>query len=88
MGRDLERLRILAIADLHGRVEPLSKLEGQDFDLVLTCGDIHGRGTRSDARSLVETLASFSPTVLAHLRRTLYLFFVICIGRSPSTNLI
>jgi len=65
MGRALgSGLRILAIADLHGCIEPLQRLEGQAFDLVVVCGDLHGRGSRGEARSLAETLATFGPDVL------------------------
>jgi len=34
-------MRILAMADLHSRVEKLAPLQGMDVDLIAFCGDLH-----------------------------------------------
>jgi len=57
-------LRILAMADLHGRAEMLSPLQGTDVDLIAFCGDLHNLETVDRARPVAETLARLGPPVL------------------------
>jgi Icc-related predicted phosphoesterase len=57
-------VRILAMADLHGRAEKLSPFKGIDVDLIAFCGDLHNLGTVDDARPAAEALARLGPPVL------------------------
>lgn len=57
-------MRILAMADLHGRAEKLPPLKGIDVDLIAFCGDLHNLGTADQARPVAEALASLGPPVL------------------------
>jgi len=61
MGKDL---KILAVADLHGRVDILSSLEPGDADLIAVCGDLHNAGGEEEARPVVEALSAFGLPVL------------------------
>ena len=45
MGR---ALKILAIADLHGRIDRLLSLETGDADLIVVCGDLHNGGSEEE----------------------------------------
>ena len=57
-------IRILGMADLHGHVMKLSKLENLDADLIAFCGDLHNGGTPEEAKPVAEALASLGPPVL------------------------
>lgn len=59
MGR---ALKILAFADLHGRVDRFRslKLEPGDADLIVVCGDLHDGGGEEEARRMVEALSAFA----------------------------
>jgi Icc-related predicted phosphoesterase len=57
-------MRILAMADLHGRSENLFPLQGMDFDLITFCGDLHNLGHIDQARPVAEALAGLGPPVL------------------------
>jgi Icc-related predicted phosphoesterase len=61
MARDI---KILAIADLHGRPDRLSPLKGVEADLIAFCGDLHDLGSREDARPVAQALADLGPPVL------------------------
>jgi Icc-related predicted phosphoesterase len=61
MGR---ALKILAIADLHGRVDRLLSLEPGDADLIVVCGDLHNGGCEEEARPVVEALSALGLSVL------------------------
>jgi hypothetical protein len=57
-------MRILSMADLHGRAEKLFPLKGMDVDLITFCGDLHNLGTIDQARPVAEALAGLGPPVL------------------------
>ncbi len=59
MGR---ALKILAFADLHGRVDRLKslKLEPGGADLIVVCGDLHDGGSEEEARPVVDALSAFA----------------------------
>ena len=57
-------MRILAMADLHGRAEKLSLLKDTDVDLIAFCGDLHNLGHLDQARPVAEALAGLGPPVL------------------------
>jgi Icc-related predicted phosphoesterase len=57
-------LRILALADLHNRVDRLSNLKADDADMIIVCGDLHNRGSEAEVRPVVEDLAALGPRVL------------------------
>lgn len=57
-------LKILCIADLHGRLDRLLILEHRDedldADLIVVCGDLHDGGSEAEARPVVEALLAFA----------------------------
>ncbi len=57
-------MRILGMADLHGRAEMLPPLGDADPDLIAFCGDLHNLESADRARSAAEELAGLGPTVL------------------------
>lgn len=57
-------LRILGLADLHDRIDMLSKLEGFLADLIVFCGDLHNGGSKESARPAAQSLAGLGPSVL------------------------
>ena len=57
-------MRILAMADLHGRSEELSALRGIEADLIAFCGDLHNLDRGDEARRVAEALAGLGPPVL------------------------
>jgi Icc-related predicted phosphoesterase len=57
-------LRLLALADLHNRVDRLSSLKADDADLIIVCGDLHNRGSEAEVRPVVEALAALGPRVM------------------------
>jgi Icc-related predicted phosphoesterase len=57
-------LRILALADLHDRIDMLSRLEGIDADLIVFCGDLHNGGSKESARPAALSLARLGAPVL------------------------
>jgi Icc-related predicted phosphoesterase len=59
MGR---ALKILALADLHGEVDRLRRLEPGDADLIVVCGDLHDGGDEEETRPVVEALSDFAST--------------------------
>jgi Icc-related predicted phosphoesterase len=61
MGR---ALKILAIADLHGRIDRLLSLNLVDADLIAVCGDLHNGGSEEEARPVVEALSGLGLPVL------------------------
>lgn len=61
MGR---ALKILAIADLHGRVDRLLSLETGDADLIVVCGDLHNSGSEEEAGPVVDALSGIGLPVL------------------------
>lgn len=65
MGR---ALKILAIADLHARIDRLLNLEqgdeDLDADLIVVCGDLHNGGSEEEARPVVEALSGLGLPVL------------------------
>ena len=60
MGR---AVKILAIADLHGRTEMLDRLD-TDVDLITVSGDLHNLESEPEARETIEALAGLGPKVL------------------------
>ena len=57
-------MRLLAMADLHGRAEMLSPFKGVEVDLVAFCGDLHNLEPADRAWPAAEALAGLGPTVL------------------------
>ncbi len=59
MGRSL---KILAFADLHGRVDRLKSLELEpgSADLIVVCGDLHDGGSEEEAKPMVEALSDLA----------------------------
>ncbi|MDD4652501.1 MAG: metallophosphoesterase [Methanothrix sp.] len=57
-------LRILALADLHDRIDMLSRLEGIDADLIVFCGDLHNGGSKESSRPAALSLARLGAPVL------------------------
>ncbi|HOO54059.1 MAG TPA: metallophosphoesterase family protein [Methanothrix sp.] len=57
-------MRILSMADLHGRAEMLSPFKGIDVDLVAFCGDLHNLEPADQTRPAAEALARIGPHVL------------------------
>lgn len=57
-------MRILGMADLHGRMERLIPITGLDVDLIAFCGDLHNLGTRKEARQVARALAELGAPVL------------------------
>ncbi|MDM7911785.1 MAG: metallophosphoesterase [Methanotrichaceae archaeon] len=57
-------MKILAIADLHGRVDRILSLEPGDADLIVVCGDLHNGGSEEEARPVVEALSGIGIPVL------------------------
>jgi Icc-related predicted phosphoesterase len=57
-------LKILAIADLHGRVDRLLSLEPEGADLIAVCCDLHNGGSEVEARPVVDALSEFGLPVL------------------------
>jgi len=56
--------KILAMADLHDRVEMLELFNEMNFDLIVFCGDLHNGSNREEARPAAKALASIGPPVL------------------------
>ena len=56
--------KILAMADLHDRVEMLELFNEMNFDLIVFCGDLHNGSNREKARPAAKALASIGPPVL------------------------
>jgi uncharacterized protein len=65
MGR---ALKILAVADLHARIDRLLNLaqgnEDLDADLIVVCGDLHNGESEEEARPVVEALSGLGRPVL------------------------
>lgn len=57
-------MRLLALADLHNRVDRLSSLKANDADLIIVCGDLHNRGSEAEVLPVIEALAALGPKVL------------------------
>lgn len=60
-------MKIIALTDLHGRTAIFGRLEEQirNADLVLLCGDITHFGNEAEAASVIGTLNTINPSVLA-----------------------
>jgi len=61
MGR---ALKILGIADLHGKADRLSGLDLKEADLIAVCGDLHNGGSEEEAEPAVEALSGLGLPVL------------------------
>ncbi len=59
-----DSLKILVMADLHGRAETLSPFRGIEVDLVAFCGDLHNLEPADRAWPVAEALADLGPPVL------------------------
>jgi len=56
--------RILALADLHDRIEMLDRLKDIDADLIVFCGDLHNAASKETARQAAFALAELGAPVL------------------------
>ena len=59
-------MKIIAITDIHGRYDNLSKLanEMREVDVVLLCGDVTNFGTALEAKTIIDVIKRFNENVL------------------------
>jgi uncharacterized protein len=57
-------LRILGLADLHDRIDMLSRMKGFLADFIVFCGDLHNGGSKESARPVALSLAGLGSPVL------------------------
>jgi Icc-related predicted phosphoesterase len=64
-------MKLLGIADIHNRLEPLQRIlkdvqkDVQNCDLVLLCGDLTNFGTPGDTEKIIHIAQSINSPVLA-----------------------